>query len=80
MKMSSAGILPLGTATSDGQMNLAYFELTAGIYNSNGKQVGLCVMEFLPGARNPQKKINFLNLFRKVQLARVDPPDFLVFL
>jgi predicted secreted hydrolase len=50
----------------DGQLNLAYFELIAGIYNSQGKQVGLCMVEPLPGARNPQKKINFLNLFKKV--------------
>ena len=51
---------------TDGQLNLAYFELLAGIYNPAGKQVGLCVVELLPGARNPQHKINFLNLFRKV--------------
>jgi predicted secreted hydrolase len=51
---------------TDGQLNLAYFELLAGIYNSAGKKVGLCMVELLPGARNPQNKINFLNLFRKV--------------
>ncbi|OQA17970.1 MAG: hypothetical protein BWY63_02207 [Chloroflexi bacterium ADurb.Bin360] len=51
---------------TDGQLNLAYFELLGGIYNPAGEQVGLCVVELLPGARNPQRKINFLNLFRKV--------------
>lgn len=51
---------------TDGQLNLAYFELLAGIYSPKGKQVGLCMVELLPGARNPQSKINFLNLFRKV--------------
>lgn len=51
---------------TDGQLNLAYFELLAGIYNAAGEQVGLCMVELLPGARNPQRKINFLNLFRKV--------------
>ena len=53
---------------TDGQLNLAYFELLAGIYNSQGKQVGLCMVELLPGARNPQSKMRFLflNLFKKV--------------
>jgi len=51
---------------TDGQLNLAYFELIAGIYNPAGQQVGLCMVELLPGARNPQNKINFLNLFKKV--------------
>ncbi len=51
---------------TDGQLNLAYFELIAGIYNLAGEQVGLCVVELLPGARNPQSRINFLNLFGKV--------------
>ena len=49
-----------------GQLNLAYFELLAGIFNESGEQVGLCMVELLPGARNPQSKINFLNLFKKV--------------
>jgi predicted secreted hydrolase len=51
---------------TDGQLNLAYFELIAGIYNPVGKQVGLCMVELLPGARNPQSKINPLNMFKKV--------------
>jgi predicted secreted hydrolase len=55
-------ILPM----TDGQLNLVYFELLAGIYNSAGKKVGLCMVELLPGARNPQSKIIFLNLFKNV--------------
>jgi predicted secreted hydrolase len=51
---------------TDGQLNLAYFELLAGIYDSSGTQVGLCMVELLPGARNPQSKIKFMNLFKKV--------------
>jgi len=51
---------------TDGQLNLAYFELLAGIYNEKGKQVGLCMVELLPGARNPQSKINPINMFKKV--------------
>jgi hypothetical protein len=51
---------------TDGQMNLVYFELLAGIYNPAGEQVGLCMVELLPGARNPQNKINPLNMFKRV--------------
>jgi predicted secreted hydrolase len=51
---------------TNGQLNLAYFELLAGIYNKEGKQVGLCMVELLPGARNPQNKINPFNMFKKV--------------
>ena len=51
---------------TDGQLNLAYFELLAGIYNEKGKQVGLCMVELLPGACNPQSKINPINMFKKV--------------
>jgi hypothetical protein len=29
---------------TDGQLNLAYFELIAGIYNLSGEQVGLCTV------------------------------------
>ena len=50
----------------DGQLNLFYFELAAGIYNKKGKQVGLCMVGLLPGARNPQNKINPINMFKKV--------------
>lgn len=49
-----------------GQLNLAHFELIAGIYNPLGQQVGLCMVELLPGARNPQRRINPLNLLRRV--------------
>lgn len=36
----------------DGQINLAYFELLAGIYDESGKEVGLCFVELLPGVYN----------------------------
>jgi predicted secreted hydrolase len=49
---------------SDGQLNLAYFELLAGVYNSSGKQVGMCFVELLPGVYN--EKINPFQLFKKV--------------
>ncbi|MBE0409793.1 MAG: hypothetical protein IBX69_08680 [Anaerolineales bacterium] len=48
------------------QLNLAYFELLVWIYNEAEKQVDLCVVDLLPGARDPQRKINFLILFKKV--------------
>ena len=51
---------------TDEQLNLAYFELIAGINNPRGKQVGLCIVELLPGARNVGKRINLLNFFKKV--------------
>ena len=41
----------------DGQLNLAYFELIADIVNNKGKKVGYCVVELLPGARNPEMKM-----------------------
>lgn len=50
---------------TDGQLNLFYFELIAGIYNSAGMQVGLCMVELLPGARNPQSAINVFHVFKK---------------
>lgn len=34
------------------QMNIGYYELLAGIFNSKQEQVGLCFVELLPGARN----------------------------
>ena len=49
----------------DGQMNLGYFELIAGVINPNGETVGYCIVELLPGARDPQKKMG-LDLFRNV--------------
>ena len=50
---------------SNGQLNLAYFELIAEILNNRGERVGYCVVELLPGARDPQKKLG-ANLLRKV--------------
>lgn len=41
----------------DGQLNLVYFELIADIINNKDEKVGYCVVELLPGARNPEKKI-----------------------
>lgn len=49
----------------EGQLNLAYFELLAEVINPQGEKVGLCVVELLPGARNPDKKMG-LDLFKKV--------------
>ena len=51
---------------TDGQLNLYYYELLAGIYNPAGEQVGLCMVELLPGARNSQDKVNPLNMLKKV--------------
>lgn len=50
----------------DGQLNLAYFELMAEIVNANNERVGFCFVELLPGVRNPDKRIGFGNLLRKV--------------
>ena len=49
----------------DGQLNLAYFELLAEVINGKGERVGYCVVELLPGARNPGKRMG-LDLFKKV--------------
>jgi predicted secreted hydrolase len=49
----------------EGQLNLAYFELLAEVINPKGEKVGLCVVELLPGARNPKMKMG-LDLFRNV--------------
>jgi predicted secreted hydrolase len=40
----------------DGQLNLFYFELVADIKDMDGKEVGYCVVELLPGVHN--EKIN----------------------
>jgi predicted secreted hydrolase len=40
----------------DGQLNLTYYELLADIKNKQGKVVGFCVVELLPGVYN--EKIN----------------------
>lgn len=50
----------------DGQMNLAYFELLAEILNSDNERVGYCFVELLPGVRNANKRINPINLLKKV--------------
>lgn len=47
----------------NGQMNIGYYELLAGIYNSDEKQTGYCFVELLPGARNRRFP---LKLFNKV--------------
>lgn len=39
----------------DGQINLAYYELLAGVYDREGKLCGYCFVELLPGVYN--KKI-----------------------
>ena len=36
----------------EGQMNLGYYELLAGVYDESGTLVGYCFAELLPGARN----------------------------
>ena len=46
-----------------GQLNLAYFEQLAGIYDPADQQVGLCFVELLPGVYN---KVSPTLLFRKV--------------
>ena len=51
---------------TDGRLNLYYFELLACIYNTAREQVGLCMVELLPGAWNPQNSSNPFNVFKKV--------------
>lgn len=48
----------------EGQVNLAYCEQLAGIYNLQDEQVGLCFVELLPGVYNA---INPLHMFQKVE-------------
>lgn len=36
----------------EGQMNLGYYELLAGVDNAQGERVGLCFVELLPGVYN----------------------------
>lgn len=50
----------------EGQMNLAYFELLAEILNPDNERAGFCFVELLPGVRNPDKRINPINLFKRV--------------
>ena len=42
----------------DGQLNLFYFELAADIVDKEGKKVGYCVVELLPGVHNEKMKIS----------------------
>jgi predicted secreted hydrolase len=42
----------------DGQLNLFYYELLADIKNKDGKEVGYCVVELLPGVYNEKMKIS----------------------
>lgn len=48
----------------EGQMNQGYFEELAGIYNKEGKQVGLCFVELLPGVYT--KNLNNSYLLKKI--------------
>jgi len=50
----------------EGQLNLTYFELLAEIIDPHGKRAGFCFVELLPGARNPDMRIDFRNLLRRV--------------
>lgn len=50
------------TPKIDGQLNLFYFELLADIRDQNGKDVGYCVVELLPGVYN---KSNPLKAFSR---------------
>jgi predicted secreted hydrolase len=47
----------------DGQFNVFFFELLAEVVNKEGKRVGYCVVELLPGARN--KRIKPLLAFKR---------------
>lgn len=49
----------------EGQLNLTYFELLADVMDKNGKKVGYCVVELLPGVYN--EKINVGAAFTRVK-------------
>jgi len=49
---------------TDGQLNLVYFELLAGICRDSGELAGYCVVELLPGAYN--SKISVFNMFKRL--------------
>jgi len=40
------------TPKMDGQLNLFYYELLADIKDRDGTEVGVCVVELLPGVYN----------------------------
>jgi predicted secreted hydrolase len=42
---------------TDGQLNLAYFELLADIIDAGGGKVGVCFVELLPGVYNQKFKV-----------------------
>ncbi len=46
----------------EGQMNMGYYELPAGIYNAADERVGLCFVELLPGVYNKKFPVT---LFKK---------------
>jgi len=48
----------------DGQMNLGYYELLAGVYAESGELVGHCFAELLPGTRN---KTFSVQLFQRAE-------------
>ncbi len=48
----------------DGQLNLFYYELLADVKDKNGKDVGYCVVELLPGVYN---EINVRNALRRAR-------------
>jgi hypothetical protein len=48
----------------DGQLNLFYFELLADIKDRDGRNVGYCVVELLPGVYN---EISALAAFARVK-------------
>ncbi|MCL2299995.1 MAG: carotenoid 1,2-hydratase [Firmicutes bacterium] len=45
----------------EGQMNMGYYELLAGVYNPAGEQVGFSFAELLPGARSKKFPIKLFN-------------------
>jgi predicted secreted hydrolase len=45
---------------AEGQVNFAYFELLAGIYDRNGALAGYCFVELLPGVYNKKQKFTLL--------------------
>lgn len=54
-------VIPL----SEGQFNIAYFELLAEIINVDKKRVGYCFVELISGARNKLRLIDQIGLLMK---------------
>ena len=42
----------------NGQLNLFYYELLADVQDRDGKVVGYCVVELLPGVYNEKMKVS----------------------